>query len=264
MAATRALAARAERLDPAVATTAFIKDDRHGKVYVDSDPGRRREPGVRLQPAGPAGRAGLVPADVGRAADVVAADFTVPHRARAAGGVRPVARADAGAAGAARRSWSARGTRSRCRASRPCTRASGGPAPAGAAADACLAASAGVSGCGAVDQGSSDRPARGVRWPQPTMRHVPSGRSGRPGGADRAARGRVPVLLRLPDARVRAARPTASLGAAVARPAGAAGDRPGAAVGGARRVLRLRDLPERVAARATSCSTSTARSRTRR
>ncbi len=35
MAATRALAARAERLDPAVATTAFIKDDRQGKVYVD-------------------------------------------------------------------------------------------------------------------------------------------------------------------------------------------------------------------------------------
>jgi DNA ligase D-like protein (predicted polymerase) len=35
MAATRALAARAERLDPSVATTAFIKDDRHGKVYVD-------------------------------------------------------------------------------------------------------------------------------------------------------------------------------------------------------------------------------------
>src|SRR3954462_8296185 len=34
-AATRALAARAEALDPAVATTAFIKDDRQGKVYVD-------------------------------------------------------------------------------------------------------------------------------------------------------------------------------------------------------------------------------------
>ena len=35
MAATRALAARAERLDPALATTAFLKDERHGKVYVD-------------------------------------------------------------------------------------------------------------------------------------------------------------------------------------------------------------------------------------
>ena len=35
-AATRALAARAERLDPALATTAFIKDDRQGKVFLDS------------------------------------------------------------------------------------------------------------------------------------------------------------------------------------------------------------------------------------
>lgn len=34
-AATRAVAARAERLDPDVATTAFIKDDRGGKVFVD-------------------------------------------------------------------------------------------------------------------------------------------------------------------------------------------------------------------------------------
>jgi DNA ligase D len=35
-AATRALAARAERLDPTIATTAFMKEDRHGKVFVDS------------------------------------------------------------------------------------------------------------------------------------------------------------------------------------------------------------------------------------
>ena len=35
-AATRALAARAERLDPTIATTAFIKEDRGGKVFVDS------------------------------------------------------------------------------------------------------------------------------------------------------------------------------------------------------------------------------------
>jgi DNA ligase D len=34
-AATRALAARAERLDPTVATTAFIREDREGKVFVD-------------------------------------------------------------------------------------------------------------------------------------------------------------------------------------------------------------------------------------
>jgi bifunctional non-homologous end joining protein LigD len=35
-AVTRAIAARAERLDPALATTAFIKQDRGGKVFLDS------------------------------------------------------------------------------------------------------------------------------------------------------------------------------------------------------------------------------------
>jgi bifunctional non-homologous end joining protein LigD len=35
-AATRAIAARAERLDPALATTAFIRADRAGKVFIDS------------------------------------------------------------------------------------------------------------------------------------------------------------------------------------------------------------------------------------
>ena len=35
-AATRALAARTERLDPGIATTAFLKADRGGRVFVDS------------------------------------------------------------------------------------------------------------------------------------------------------------------------------------------------------------------------------------
>jgi len=35
-AAARALAGRTEALDPTIATTAFIKDDREGKVFVDS------------------------------------------------------------------------------------------------------------------------------------------------------------------------------------------------------------------------------------
>ncbi|HMD92474.1 MAG TPA: ATP-dependent DNA ligase [Trebonia sp.] len=35
-AATRALSARAERLDPALATTAFIREDRKGKVFLDA------------------------------------------------------------------------------------------------------------------------------------------------------------------------------------------------------------------------------------
>jgi bifunctional non-homologous end joining protein LigD len=35
-AATRALAARAESLDPSLATTAFVREDREGKVFIDS------------------------------------------------------------------------------------------------------------------------------------------------------------------------------------------------------------------------------------
>jgi DNA ligase D-like protein (predicted polymerase) len=35
-AATRAIAARAEAIDPGIATTAFVKDEREGKVFVDS------------------------------------------------------------------------------------------------------------------------------------------------------------------------------------------------------------------------------------
>lgn len=35
-AATRALAVRAERIDPELGTTAFVKEERHGKVFLDS------------------------------------------------------------------------------------------------------------------------------------------------------------------------------------------------------------------------------------
>lgn len=35
-AATRAIAARSARIDPALATTAYVKEERHGKVFVDS------------------------------------------------------------------------------------------------------------------------------------------------------------------------------------------------------------------------------------
>src|SRR5262245_13315207 len=35
-AATRAIAARAERLDPALATTAFLREERSGRVFLDS------------------------------------------------------------------------------------------------------------------------------------------------------------------------------------------------------------------------------------
>ena len=35
-AATRAIAARAERIDPSIATTAFVREERAGKVFLDS------------------------------------------------------------------------------------------------------------------------------------------------------------------------------------------------------------------------------------
>jgi DNA ligase D-like protein (predicted polymerase) len=86
-AATRALAARVERLDPALATTAFMKDDRHGKVFVDAT----RAGGATVVAAySPRARPGLpvsfpVPWDE---LDVVSpADFTV-HTALARLGER--------------------------------------------------------------------------------------------------------------------------------------------------------------------------------
>ena len=45
--ATRAIAARVERLDPQVATTAFMKEDRGHKVFVDSTRAGTNSPDVR-------------------------------------------------------------------------------------------------------------------------------------------------------------------------------------------------------------------------
>ncbi len=56
-AALRAIAARVERLDPAIATTAFMKEDRSGKVFVDATRGRWGHGGRGVQPSGPAGYA---------------------------------------------------------------------------------------------------------------------------------------------------------------------------------------------------------------
>jgi bifunctional non-homologous end joining protein LigD len=76
-AATRAIAARAERLDPAIATTAFMKEDREGKVFVDST----RVGGATVIAAySPRVRPGVpvsFPVDWGDLDDVAPADFTV-------------------------------------------------------------------------------------------------------------------------------------------------------------------------------------------
>ncbi len=64
-------------LDPAIATTAFMKEDRGGKVFVDSTRVGGATVGRGLQPEGAAGRAGVVPGGVGRARRRRASDFTV-------------------------------------------------------------------------------------------------------------------------------------------------------------------------------------------
>jgi bifunctional non-homologous end joining protein LigD len=76
-AATRALAARTERLDPELATTAYIKEDRGGRVFVDST---RSGQGTIVAAYSPRTRPGLpVSAPVGWDAldDVQPTDFTV-------------------------------------------------------------------------------------------------------------------------------------------------------------------------------------------
>ncbi|WAX57993.1 hypothetical protein M6B22_04300 [Jatrophihabitans cynanchi] len=75
--ATRALAVRAEALDPTLATTAFIKDDREGKVFLDSTRvGGASVAAVyspRLRPGTPVS----FPVAWSALADVTPADFTV-------------------------------------------------------------------------------------------------------------------------------------------------------------------------------------------
>jgi bifunctional non-homologous end joining protein LigD len=76
-AATRALAARTERLDPELATTAYIKADRGGRVFVDST---RSGQGTIVAAYSPRVRPGLpvsTPLDWGALDDVRPGDFTV-------------------------------------------------------------------------------------------------------------------------------------------------------------------------------------------
>ncbi len=76
-AATRALAVRAERFDPELATTAYIKDDRGGRVFVDST----RSAGATIVAAySPRARPGVpvsFPVTWDELDDIAPADFTV-------------------------------------------------------------------------------------------------------------------------------------------------------------------------------------------
>ena len=81
-AATRAIAARAERLDPALTTTAFVKQDREGKIFLDST---RAGGATVVAVYSPRIRAGLpvsFPVGWDDLDDVSTADFTV-HTAAA-------------------------------------------------------------------------------------------------------------------------------------------------------------------------------------
>jgi DNA ligase D-like protein (predicted polymerase) len=80
-AATRAVAARAERLDPVLATTAYIKEDRGGRVFLDST----RSGGATVAAAySPRVRPGLpvsFPVPWAELDSVTPADFTVRNAA---------------------------------------------------------------------------------------------------------------------------------------------------------------------------------------
>ena len=76
-AATRALAARIERLDPDVATTAFMKEDRGGKVFVDSTCGGGATVIVAYSPRVRPGVPVSYPVDWDHLDHVAPADFTI-------------------------------------------------------------------------------------------------------------------------------------------------------------------------------------------
>jgi DNA primase len=76
-AATRAVAARAERLDPRLATTAFVVEEREGKVFLDAT----RSGGATVAAVwSPRARPGVpvsFPVSWDRLDDVAPADFTI-------------------------------------------------------------------------------------------------------------------------------------------------------------------------------------------
>jgi len=76
-AATRAIAARAERLDPELATTAFIREDRHGKVFLDSTRAGGATVVAAYSPRVRAGATVSFPVAWDDLDDVTPADFTV-------------------------------------------------------------------------------------------------------------------------------------------------------------------------------------------
>ena len=88
-AATRALAARAEALDPDLATTAFIVDDRGGRVYVDSTRAGGATVAAAYSPRLRPGTPVSFPLDWSDLDRVTPADFTVHTALDTLGGRDP-------------------------------------------------------------------------------------------------------------------------------------------------------------------------------
>ena len=76
-AATRAVAVRAEAIDPAVATTAFMKEDREGKVFIDSTRAGGATVVAAYSPRVRAGTPVSFPIGWDDLDDIAPADFTV-------------------------------------------------------------------------------------------------------------------------------------------------------------------------------------------
>lgn len=88
-AATRALAARAERLDPSLATTAFIREDRDGKVFLDSTRAGGATVVAAYSPRARPGTPVSFPVAWDDLGDVTPADFTVRNAPALLAGTQP-------------------------------------------------------------------------------------------------------------------------------------------------------------------------------
>jgi DNA ligase D-like protein (predicted polymerase) len=88
-AATRAVGARAERLDPQLATTAFIREDRHGKVFLDSTRAGGATVAAAYSPRIRPGTPVSFPVRWSDADNVTPADFTVRTAVSILGDVDP-------------------------------------------------------------------------------------------------------------------------------------------------------------------------------
>jgi DNA ligase D len=92
-AATRAIAARAERVDPSVATTAYIKADRGGKVFIDSTRAGGATVVAVYSPRVRPGATVSFPVSWDDLENVTARDFTIRNAAELLGDADPWAAA---------------------------------------------------------------------------------------------------------------------------------------------------------------------------